>query len=264
METQGTRETTLPRPPDGAGRGRESGVRLLISDIDGTLLGDEVALARLAAVLRSSPLQLALNSSRPRASVEATLRSLGTLIEPVALISAMGTEISVGGQLLQDWAARFAVFDRRPIDAALARLGFRPHAAELQTALKASFTVPAGEPLARAREAIAATGIPVALVHSGASNLDVLPAGAGKGAATQHLTRALGHGAESIVVAGDSGNDIEMFEAAERGIVVGNADAALRAAVDPSRAYLARQGFAAGILEGLEYWGVIRAREEAP
>jgi sucrose-phosphate synthase len=58
------------------------------------------------------------------------------------------------------------------------------------------------------------------------------------------------------VVAGDSGNDVEMFVAPFRGIVVGNADEDLKRLSGP-HIYKAEKAHAAGLLEGLRYWGVL-------
>ena len=69
---------------------------LLVSDVDDTLLGDDEALSRLLSALdEAGTVLLALNSSRPLASVRQTLDSLGSTqtLAPVALIGAMGTEM---------------------------------------------------------------------------------------------------------------------------------------------------------------------------
>lgn len=229
---------------------------LLVSDVDNTLLGDDAGLREFVSLYHtSSAFFLALNSSRPCAHVRASLARLETAVEPKAIIGAMGTEIEVDDCPLDDWTRRFNGWDRTPIDAVMTKLGFRLHPPELQTPFKASFEVPKSEQ-ARATEAIEATGVQALIVRSGESDFDVLPPKAGKGAATVHLTRTLGVPRDRLIVAGDSTNDLAMFRAAEKGIVVRNASTALKSAVNPSNVYFAESDYALGLIEGLRYWNV--------
>ena len=241
----------------------ESTTSLLVSDVDDTLLGDDDGLAAFVIFIRSrSDLLLALASGRPCASVRASLASLPTPVHAAAIIGALGTEIELQGEPMVAWAAQFDGWDRAPIDRAMERLGFVPHAAEFQTACKASFTVPAGAPLRAARAAIAATDVPHQVIHSRETNLDVIPSGAGKGAAARYVATALAVPRERLIAAGDSENDTDLLAAAGRGIVVGNARAALRAALDGGHVYLAQRAYAHGILEGLAHWGVAGERND--
>jgi hydroxymethylpyrimidine pyrophosphatase-like HAD family hydrolase len=60
----------------------------------------------------------------------------------------------------------------------------------------------------------------------------------------------------SCIVAGDSLNDVSLFESGFRGIVVGNCEPALPARVGQMEGvYSARGEGAAGIVEGLRYFG---------
>jgi hydroxymethylpyrimidine pyrophosphatase-like HAD family hydrolase len=229
---------------------------LLVSDVDNTLVGDDAALRRFVdAAGRCAPLIVALNSSRPTASVRRTLSGLPFDVPIRALIGGMGTQIEIDGEPDGPWAERFNGWDRAPIDRVMAKLGHRPHDAEFQTPLKASFAV---EPEAqdRAERAVRDTGVPVRIVRSGQSDFDVIPIGADKGEATLHLTDRLGVRFDRLIVAGDSANDLAMFHAAPMGIVVGNARDELRRALTGNGTYLARAERAQGVLEGLRFWGV--------
>ncbi len=231
---------------------------LLVSDIDDTLLGDDQAFRDFVTAVAAAPaLLVVLNSSRPAGSVQSTLRTLPLPFEPHGLITAMGTEIVLGGIPAPGWKDRFTNWNRSLIDAVMTGLGTEPHAAEYQTPYKASFAVPPDRQ-AEARERLTATGLDLRIIASGASDFDILPARAGKGEATLHAATCLGiDPAQHLVVAGDSGNDLAMFDACPRGVVVGNARDELRNAVDPARAYHARATHAAGILEGLRHWGAL-------
>ncbi|MEX0741263.1 MAG: HAD-IIB family hydrolase [Phycisphaeraceae bacterium] len=236
---------------------------LLVSDVDQTLTGDLAALHQFIEVTERTPnLLVCLNSSRPAASVAKTLVEIGRPFKPDALITAMGTEIRLHGEELSAWSRQFAGWDRRLVDDVMRELGYRPHRAELQTRWKASFIVPRGEDQRRAAEALDGTGIGVCIVVSGESDFDVMPPGAGKDRAALFLSRHLHLKLDRMIVAGDSRNDLSMFEVARRGIVVGNARHELRDAVtDWPGVYVAQAAYAAGVLEGLRHWGVVEGGE---
>jgi len=82
----------------------------------------------------------------------------------------------------------------------------------------------------------------------------VLPFAASKGTAVEHVRQALGLAAGQVVVAGDSGNDIEMLRSVPNAIIVGNHSDGLAERKDLSRCYVARGSHAHGILEGVEHF----------
>jgi hypothetical protein len=99
--------------------------------------------------------------------------------------------------------------------------------------------------------------------------LDVLPKRANKLRAIQFLMAQLGYGADQVVFAGDSGNDLTVLTSGLRSILVANAAADVRGSALASlaeegrtdRLYVARGGFlgmngnyGAGVLEGLAHF----------
>jgi len=233
---------------------------LLVSDIDDTLTGDDQALRFFADVIARHRRRLcfAVNSSRPSASVVRTLKDVFPPgLVPDALITALGTEISVADHPLEDWSARFRGWPSGRVFELLKALGFRPHDAEFQTSRKVSFAVPAGQAQLSAREALATAGIPCRTIASGADDFDVIPDGAGKDAATLYLAKALGFDLGNVIVAGDSGNDAAMFLAARNRIAVANARKELIGALEGFPYYLATRPHASGVLEGLVHFGAL-------
>lgn len=193
--------------------------------------------------------------------MERTLAGFPGGFRPDALITAMGTEIAVKEPVGQ-WTERFREWDRSLVDQIMMRFGAVPHSDEFQTPFKASFAVEGDDRRNEVRRALAASPQKSRVIVSGKSDVDVLPPGAGKGEATLFLAVLLGVEADRrLVVAGDSGNDLAMFEVCERGILVGNARDELRHAVDSKRAYQARAPHAAGVLEGLIHWDVLPEAE---
>lgn len=86
--------------------------------------------------------------------------------------------------------------------------------------------------------------------------LDVLPAGVNKGSTLQALVGALEIDPALVVTAGDTLNDLAMFETGLAGVMVGNAEPALRAEAHRlRRTYVARAPGCEGICEGLHHFG---------
>jgi mannosylfructose-6-phosphate phosphatase len=100
---------------------------------------------------------------------------------------------------------------------------------------------------------LAAAGCHVDLVYSSNVDLDVLPRGINKGTASRWLARRWGFTHDQVFVSGDTGNDLAMFEQGFRGIIVGNAQRELKS-LQGENIYHASRFYAAGVLEGLEYW----------
>jgi len=86
--------------------------------------------------------------------------------------------------------------------------------------------------------------------------LDLLPAGVNKGSTLLAVLELLEVEPSRVVTAGDTLNDLAMFETGLAGVMVGNAEAALLAALPRlPRTYLARGHGCEGIVEGLRHFG---------
>ncbi|MFC5549088.1 glucosylglycerol-phosphate synthase [Massilia aerilata] len=101
------------------------------------------------------------------------------------------------------------------------------------------------------------------LLLSAGCYLDVLPRGVSKGAAVLRLAAAAGIDPATIVVAGDTLNDLSMFETGLRGIVVGGAEPALAERVRKRPlVHIAGDPGCDGILEGLAHHGALAPRDD--
>lgn len=242
---------------------------LLASDIDGTLLGDEEAAERFrrtwhALDRRERPL-LIYNSSRAADDI-LSLVDAKLLPVPDYVIGGVGTVIA-DGRLREQLQAFTNVlgppFDAHAIAAVMQSVeGAAPRPQANQLPHKASWHLPdAGDDSIRdIATRFAAAGLDVKLIYSSGGDLDILPPTGGKGRALGWMCRKLAIGLDEVIVAGDTGNDREMFEMPHvRGVVVANALAELRQAVASDRRhFLARSSHADGVIEGLRHWGVIR------
>lgn len=233
---------------------------ILISDVDGTLLGDDAALEAwkewLAA--RRSSLGVVYSSGRFASSVLADVYE-GQLPKPDAVIGGVGTEIEVltpRQHFLYDWQETFHDWNHEGIRETLAEFD----ALELQppkfiAEYKLSYYAHdlSDEQVGALGQALRERGFRARIVYSSNRDLDVLPEGADKGHSAAFLAEHWGMRPEQVIVAGDSGNDLAMFHRGFRGVTVGNAHDELRSLI-MENVFHAERTHAAGVLEGLAHW----------
>ncbi len=234
-------------------------MNLLVSDLDGTLLGDDRALDGFAVWYDQvkDHLRLAYSSGRFLESIRESIDAYH-LPEPDAVICGVGTEIHdlTNGQKIAGWPQ--AAFDWNPqlvreVCADFPELQEQPR--HLLSDFKVSYY---GHDLddgllSLLTRRLEEVGQEACIVYSSRRDVDILPAATNKGTAATFLAQHWGLDRDQVIVAGDSGNDLEMFRAGFRGIVVGNAQPELLSLHDP-RVYHAKAHFAAGVLEGLQHW----------
>jgi glucosylglycerol-phosphate synthase len=131
---------------------------------------------------------------------------------------------------------------------------------------RCSFFTDNGEQVEEVRERVAA--IDCEVIYSLGKYLDVLPKGVNKGSTLLKLIKYLHAGMEEVLVAGDTLNDLFMFQYGFKGVVVGEAEPALTdATAGLPNVYHARQPGAGGILEAEKHfeglWRSVSQPEEA-
>lgn len=233
---------------------------LLVTDLDGTLLGDESALERFVQWRRQigERLKLVYASGRFVDDIWKLIERIG-LPAPEAVIGGVGTQIDFAESILDrpSWCQTDREsWSSRRIRAALDSLrDLRPQPDEFQSDHKVSFYVRGASDrlIERIHETLRANRITAELVYSSNRDLDILPRGIHKGSAARFLADLWSFSLRQVIVCGDSGNDRSMFQQRFLGIVVGNAQPELRR-LKGTMTYFARRKFADGILQGLGYW----------
>jgi hypothetical protein len=245
---------------------------LFVTDLDHTLVGDDAALEELNKQLNQHRQEygtkIVYATGRSRTSYQ-QLKAEKSLIDPDALVTAVGTEIYLNpseDSFDPEWAQKLSQgWNRESAVAAAAHYAdLVPQEESEQRPFKVSYFLTeeaALEVVPRLESQLVSGGLNVQLVYSGGKDLDILPRSGNKGLAVQFLRNKWEVDATQTVVCGDSGNDIALFSVGEeRGIIVGNARPELRQWYEDNPAdyrYLAKASCAGGILEGLYHFGFL-------
>lgn len=247
--------------------------RLVVSDIDNTLLGDDAALEELLARLRhESRVGFGIATGRHIDSAVEVLLEHGVPL-PDVLITSVGCEIHYGPSTLvadAEWP-RHIDYRWRPagIRAALSGIpGLRLQPEEAQRRHKVSFLVDeeTAPSIREIKGLLRRGGLSANVVFSHGEFLDVLPVRTSKGRAVRYVAMRWGIPIDRVLVAGDSGNDRGMLVGNTLGVVVGNYSKELEDMRKNQQVYFAQGHHAAGILEGMahfEFLTTIRVPAEA-
>ncbi|OZI62256.1 HAD family hydrolase [Bordetella genomosp. 11] len=268
--------------PEIGGAAPAAPIRLLVSDVDGTLVrpDKQISAATLAAIqgLRDAGVAFTLVSSRPPRGMQTLVRMLG-LTTPTAAFNG-GAIVDPSGRVIESHPltasnARVALdlFSGAPVetwvfadDQWLLRDPHGPYVPLERHTLGFDGTqVDSFEPyLDRIGKIVAASADAAGLVRleetlnpriapdarasrSQVYYLDVNHARANKGDAVEALARHLGIPLTATAVIGDGDNDVPMFERAGFSIAMGQASAQVRAQATVTTASNADDGLAAAV-----------------
>ncbi|MFF0388125.1 HAD-IIB family hydrolase [Kitasatospora sp. NPDC004615] len=233
--------------------------RILVTDLDGTLLGGNAddRLRLREALARHPEVTVVFATGRGPESVRDVLHD-PLVPRPRWIVADVGATVLDGTdfspveplqeQLRTGWPGSHRV------RAALSAFPALQYQDEVPQDGRCSYYLTPDGLTGELLSAIEELGL--AWVYSGDRYFDVLPPEASKGGAVRALAEKLNWPAESILVAGDSLNDLSLFRLGTHGVIVGGAEAALDAAVgdDPLIHRPDRPG-AAGILAALQTLG---------
>ncbi len=247
--------------------------RILVTDVDNTLLGDTDALNEMKQKFKDSPIDFAIGIATGR-TIDSTVKTLEQWDVPIPdfLITSVGSEIYYGHDLTQDmdWKRhiRYKWEPDRLYEHISGLPGINPQPEEDQREFKLSFFIdPSKAPKKREIVRILRqNNLHAKVIFSHQQYLDFLPVRASKGLAIWYISNKWGTPMEKILVAGNSGNDEEMLTINVLAVVVGNYSAELEPLRKNPRVYFAKGAYARGILEGIDHYnflGEIRQPEGA-
>lgn len=199
------------------------------------------------------------------------------LLEPDVLVCSVGTEILVKGVPDSEWEKYLDDgWDRDHVVTIVSRFPElvmqqaseqRPH--KVSYKLYAADEAQAQGVVSNLRAQLTGAGISANVIFSGGEDLDVLPSRASKGKALSFLLKQLeeSNGASpemGVMVCGDSGNDVELFEVPDvYGCIVNNAHTELLQWYDNNQAnkkmYHAGKAGPGGIRESLFHFGFAKS-----
>ncbi|MCQ8279592.1 HAD-IIB family hydrolase [Acetobacteraceae bacterium KSS8] len=241
---------------------------LLVSDIDGTLIGCRDSVRSFVEWhAEQQHLVFALATGRSFHSALAILGQSGATF-PDILIASAGSEIywldpnRATYHHDRDWEKQISRgWDRDGISALMReRIALTPQPDLEQRPRKLSYFTEGEEDIFhQVRDLLAEAGHACSVIQSHKRYLDILPLGVSKAAAITHVRQLLGLGWDDVVVAGDSANDVEMLRSVPQAVLVANHADGLRHLPDLSHSYLARTRFARGVMEGVEHFHALRA-----
>lgn len=233
---------------------------LLVIDLDGAMLSDPTANARLATFWHacSDARCLIYTSGMFYDSVVQAVLQLG-LPEPAAIVGGVGTEIRLhpSGEPCIQWQSRWwstwqidrvrQVLDQQSV------LQLQP--AERQSEFKRSYFVSNAAPqwLQETRWLLKQSELAAELVYSSNRNLDIVPSGASKGAAVEYLARNWKIARNRVIVAGDCESAISMYLLGYRGIITASAPAELFNLNGPN-IFRSKLSLADAVVDGLQHW----------
>jgi sucrose-phosphate synthase len=257
----GSRDECLPdRQGAGFGRLLNKVKRLLITDIDNTLVGDDSSLDELLGMLSANRGTIAWGVATGRCLRKVTEALAEYKVPPPDIvISSVGTEIYYGSELLPDkgWSQHLT-YRWKPelIRKALKSLDFLyDQTEEEQRAFKISYLMEDDpELLAQVHKALKEHKLSYNLEFSNSQFLDIIPFRASKGKAVRYLSYKWEFPLKSIMVCGDSGNDEEMLRGVTCGLVVGNYSKELEHLRGMRRMFFSKKEYAAGIIDGIKQY----------
>ncbi len=236
--------------------------RMVATDMDGTFIGDDDTMHVLWDDLQAADITLTFSTGRNIPAIETFYADHDEDRRAIACVCMVGTEVWFfdGGQYRLDpgWSDYISeAWDKDAVEDILRELpGAHIQEAEWQSPFKASYFLEddADAGLAHIQRRLDELGLRAKVIYSAGKFLDLLPHRSGKGGAVRYLAEQLGM--DQVVVAGDTGNDLDMMRA-DLGfscIAVGNATEELASVHEP-QIYHADAPYAAGIREGLEHYG---------
>ena len=235
--------------------------RILITDIDNTLLGgnpEDLEALKTFVEDHTDHMGFGVATGRDLNSAVSVLREHQIPL-PDIVISSVGSRIDYGADLTHDrgWETHIRRnWKPERIQEALADLAFlEPQDTNHQGPYKLSYYMdPGKDRISRIHHLLTQNRFQYSLIYSHERYLDILPYRASKGKALRYISYKWEIPLDQFLVCGDSGNDAEMLKGDNLGVVVSNFSPELAELKNAKRIYFAQGSHARGILEGIDHY----------
>lgn len=219
---------------------------VLATDLDNTIVSPDVPHQDLWEYFQDNTPSLIYITGRHYHSAKQLIEEEG-LPMPDVLVCDVGASIYVGAKLEldQDWAGQLQLADFDKVQKLAAELGLASQ--DLPTKWRLAYFATA-EQAEKLKNAIEANKLSINMIYSGGRDLDILPAEVDKGRALQYILDTCKH-TSTVIVSGDSENDLSLFNLGYPAIGVGNACDSIRAMQHLPHVYLAENHAAHGVKE---------------
>lgn len=219
---------------------------VLATDLDNTIVSPDVPHQDLWDYFQDDTPSLIYITGRHHGSAMRLIEEEGLPV-PDVLVCDVGASIYAGPglELDEEWAAQLQLDDFETVHQLAVELGLTSQNLPTQWRL-AYFATP--EQADSLRSAIEAQDLHVNMIYSGGRDLDILPVDVDKGRALQYVLKACKH-SSTVVVSGDSENDLSLFQLGYPAIGVGNACDSIRAMQHLPHVYIAENHAAHGVKE---------------
>jgi len=237
---------------------------ILATDLDGTLVGNKLALAKFNRYISENNDKFLLIYVTGRTfSSTWQLIAEEKLLYPDVLVTDVGTEIYTSPYYKVDklWEKKMASsWNAENTKKVIESIeGLVPQKINPRFRLACYISENNSEnTVSNLEKAVRKANLPVKLIISSKNLVDIVPKCAGKGSSLRYIQNLYSISKECVFVCGDSGNDLSMFLEGFKGIVVGNALPELKDALNLRRdnIYFSKSCYASGILEGLKKYGL--------
>lgn len=230
---------------------------ILATDLDGTLVGDRRGLDELLGFYKNQHYEVSLVYITGRHYQSAlTLIDEENLPVPDVLITDVGTEIHIGASLVKDWEWEKRMLEHWQPEAIdeLAASFEGLNKQDIPVTNRCSYFAEDIGTVEAFEQRLRAAAIPHKPIYSGGVDLDILPAGSGKGAALEYILEKFNARNAKLLVAGDSGNDKEMLTLGFPSVIVGNAQSELLESPESPMIFRASKACAGGIQEAWNHF----------
>lgn len=235
--------------------------KMIVSDIDNTLIGDNKSMNRFFKFLDKHHGQIAFTIASGRSlELVKEIHKSHKIPAPDITIASVGAEIYYGETHSFDrgWARHISYkWDRDKIMEILKGLKFlRLQEPAQQRLFKISYYLDPANPkfIDGIHQKLRSAKCHYNLIYSHERYIDILPFRASKGKAVRYLSYKWNIPLDRIMVCGDSGNDEEMLLGETLGVVVGNYSPELEQIRGRKNIYFSHNNYAASILEGVKHY----------